>query len=205
VLLHICQLKGSRMGKIAVAVMLLALLETGCATRRGSFTSNPPGALVTVDSIDGITPCLIELPAGPCTAVVTHPDGGSRIVQICDGPWTSRRVLAGTMPCASAVLKGASVPFYVVGGGCLGLLRIFGYFKDDHYLYYPERRSSDGQTEDLGWGLFKIGIVGLGAGSVLYIGSKAIDRITPEVRPVVVHIDFTVPCASNAVNTRADH
>ena len=174
----------------AYAVTLMALAATGCATRYGEFSSEPSGALVRVKSRRDTTPCQIPLPAGRCTAVITHPAMGVRTVEIPAGPCALKRLSAGTLSSASAVIEMSSVPFFFVGGACLGISLMFASSDDSHYPYYPEQRSLADMTE---WDLFKIGAGGVGAGALLYLGSRAIDRITPEIEPVTVHVDFTAP------------
>jgi hypothetical protein len=58
-----------------LAILLIATVGSGCATRKLDFTSSPRGATVTVGDRMAVTPCTLKVDEGVNIAVFSLPTG----------------------------------------------------------------------------------------------------------------------------------
>ena len=180
-----------------VAVLLAAsVLLSGCATHYVFFDSDPAGATVTAAGQSADTPCLLKLPSEPCTAEIRLSDTQSRTVNVPKGPGVVSKISVSLLSTVSTGLKISSVPFFLVGGTGLLLVRLLIHdHNDDHYPYYPWQ-TNNREDRNTRTDLLKITFGGLVVGGILYIGGDSLAALAEDLedRPQSrFHIDFKAP------------
>lgn len=102
-------------------LLLLACCGGGCAQRNISFVSDPPGATVSYDSQQCVTPCRLKSDCAAGKAQLSHPLAGEQVVVVddCKVGDTIRYHALGT---TAVAFKVAAVPFAVLGIIGLGVI-----------------------------------------------------------------------------------
>ncbi|MEW5804821.1 MAG: hypothetical protein AB1847_22260 [bacterium] len=167
---------------------MIAFLVLGCsASRVVCFTSEPPGALVSVSSgIEGRTPCLLDVPAREHRAVLSLPTGERR--EVClpgkSGHDAQPRFMFGRA--ASKTCRILAAPLLFAGAAGLWYVERSSEDEDDQ----DHKGSSNHQKREVC--LFSIG--SFLAGSIFYYTGQNLDNVVPSKEPTPqIHVIFSGP------------
>lgn len=173
-------------------------MYSGCAASRAvSFTSEPPGAMVTISpKIKGETPCLLKVPVSEQKATLSLPTGEHR--EIClkgggDDPdngtgYTSHLGLKAVRA-ASTICTFVGAPLILAGVAGIWLVDRTSGENDVNDIF------SDHQTLEIT--LFSISALLVGA--ILYNTGQNLDDMSPPPEsPEQVHIIFSEPAPDSS-------
>lgn len=166
--------------KISLLLTML-LVTSGCATRKISIRSTPPGATVEVGDQISTTPCTLEIPKDAQVILLDLEGYKHHEIKLGEHAPAFNRLIHGTAKAHAKFAQIAGMTLAVVGG--LGLL-IWANEEDDN-----DFESDDEQ--DVGWTFFGISMSFLLGGSALIVAGRAAEEsLEDQERPYSYYVEL---------------